>query len=254
MEAKIIEKFTSTLVTAICDSVQSVTEECLAKGLISPETFSNIMKSTAISNDKTRNLIESVKNCTIIDGTSFDLFLRILNEKLPKRGSAKLLMDMRAELASRLAQTSSHEDEYATLVPSSYTSHGIMTYTYHGQPSVPHAHDVSRILSQEQNPFIGRLEESIRQQERAVAEMKLLKEKLKESGERLNGEPANRQSPNAHEKDLGSTTCTSSMSEADHDMMQIKEKIKNLEEKSKELDTVAGLEVQKWGGGGAHSY
>ena len=226
----------------------------MAKGLISEETFSNIMKSTAISNDKTRNLIESVKNCTKIDCTSFDLFLRILNEQLPKRGSAKLLMDMRAELASRLAQTSSHEDEYAALVPSSYTSHGIMTYTYHGQPSVPHAHDVSRILSQEQNPFIGKLEESIRQQERAVAEMKLLKEKLKESDERLNDEPANRQSPNAHEKDLGSTTCTSSMSEADHDMMQIKEKIKNLEEKSKELDTVAGLEVQKWGGGGAHSY
>ena len=232
MAVKIIEDFTPKLVLAISDCVLSVTEECLAKGLISTNTNSNILKTTVTNSDKTRNLVEAVKKCIEIDNTSFDLFLRILDVKLPSRVGAKLLSDMRAQLASR-AEISQHVDTALVPLSMSNAGHGMMTYSmYHGQLSVPHAHDVSRVLSQEQGPYIGKLEESIRQQERAIAEMKLLKEKLEKSDERLKGDSANRQSSSVHEKNLDSTM--SSMSEAD--MIELKEKIKSLEKKSDDLD------------------
>ena len=217
MEVNIIEKFTPKLVVAICDCIRSVTDACMASGLISRDTCGDILELTVTSEDKTRKLLKAVKNCIEIDrDISFDIFLRILNEKLPERSRAKLLMDMRAELASEQAQA----NECTALVPTFTTDHG--TPVRYCDVSAPHAPDVSRLLYQEQNPFVGKLEESIRQHERTVAEKKLLKEKLEEN-ERLKAEVTkigknllslSSASENNNHKDIMS----------DADILQLKEK------------------------------
>ena len=84
MEAKIIEKFNPKLVVAICDCIHPVTDACMADGLIAAETRSDIQNSTVTNEDKTRKLLKAVKNCIEIDSISFDIFLRILNGKLPE--------------------------------------------------------------------------------------------------------------------------------------------------------------------------
>ena len=240
MEAKIIEKFTPELVIAICDCIHSVADSCLAKGLISGNTCSELLESTVTSEDKTRKLLKTVKNCTEIDSVSFDIFLRILNEKLPERSRAKLLTAMRTELTKEQALTT-FANKCTTLVPTLNTGQRIMT-SAECQLSVPHAHDVSRLLSQEQNPFIGKLEESIRQHERTVAEKKLLKEKLEEN-ERLKAQLAKigqnlLSLSSASETDLQDTTSSISVA----DIVQLKEKIEKLEQKSIDL----GMAVRRY--------
>jgi hypothetical protein len=232
MEAKIIEKFTPTLVVAVCDCVRSVADECMARGLILRETCDDIQESTVTSVDKTRKLLRAVKNCTEIDSISFDIFLCILNEKLPERSRAKLLTDMRTELASEQNRAIPAAESMA-LVPSGREA---MTFVHHGQQLLPRGHesDVSRLLYQEQNPYIGKLEESIREHERTIAEKKLLKEKLEEN-ERLKAQLATMQrlQPLSNTSENQSATIGTSMSEAD--ILQLKEKIEKLEKKSEDL-------------------
>jgi hypothetical protein len=227
--AKIIEKFTPKLVVAVCDCVRSVADECMAKGLVSVEIHGDInIQSTMTNEDKTRKLIKAVKNCTEIDGTGFEIFLRILNEKLPERSRAKLLTDMRIEVAKEQGQATPNES--TALVPAFNT--GSMTSEYHGQRLLPYS-DITRLLHQEQNPYIGKLEESIRVHERTIAEKKLLKEKLEEN-ERLKAQLANMQSLfSSNTSGNQSTTTGTSMSEAD--ILQLKEKIEKLEKKSEDL-------------------
>ena len=157
MEAKIIEKFTPTLVVAVCDCVRPVTDACMADRLITGETRDDILGSTVTNEDKTRKLLKAVKNCTEINSESFDIFLRILREKLPEKSSSKLLIDMGTELAIEQGQATPVEASTA-LVPS---GHEAMRSAHHGQLLLPHSTAVSRLLHQEQNPYMGKLEESI---------------------------------------------------------------------------------------------
>ena len=238
MEAKIIETFTPTLVVAVSDCVRSVTDACMADGLIPVETRDDILNSTVTSEDKTRKLLKAVKNCIEIDSISFDIFLRILNGKLPERSRAKLLTDMRTELASEQGRITAST---TALVPAFNTGHEAMAPMHHGQLLLSRSHEtsvVSQLLHREQNPFIERLEESIREHERTIAEKKLLKEKLEEN-ERLKAQLASLLSiSNASESQ--STTASTSMSEAD--ILQLKEKIKELEKKAEDL----GMEITRY--------
>ena len=234
MEAKIIEKFTPTLVVAVCDCVRPVTDACMADRLITGETRDDILGSTVTNEDKTRKLLKAVKNCTEINSESFDIFLRILREKLPERISSKLLTDMGTEMASEQGQATPVEASMA-LVPSGREA---MRSAHHSQLLIhvllPHSTAVSR-LHQEQNPYMGKLEESIREHERTIAEKKLLKEKLEEN-ERLKAQLADVQSlqSSSNTSENQSTTTSTSMSEAD--IFRLKEKIEKLEQKSKDLD------------------
>ena len=103
MEAKIIERFTPTLVVAVCDCVHPVTDACMANQLITGETGDDILGSTT-SEDKTRKLLKAVKNSTEINSESFNTFLRILREKLPEKISPELLTDMETQLPSEQGQ------------------------------------------------------------------------------------------------------------------------------------------------------
>lgn len=253
MAAKIIEKFTPKLVAAVSDCVRSVADACLANGLISSDTSNDILESIVTSEDKTRKLLKSIKNCIEVDGISFDIFLRILDENLPERSRARLLTDMRAELTREQAQAATSESrsmERTTLVPLSGHMHGTMASVNHGQLSVPHARDVSCLLHQEQNPFFGKLEESIREHERTIAEKKLLKEKLEEN-ERLKANLTSiRQtllflsntSSDERREDTGDNYLDTNTFMPEADVSQLKEKIKMLEQKSIEL----GMAIRRY--------
>lgn len=230
MEAKVIEKFTPSLVTAICDCVQSVADACLGKGLISDDTNRNILQSVETSQNKTRILLKAVKSCTEIDSVSFDIFLRVLNEKLPERCRSKLLPSMSAELADQQTTT----NECTALIPTCNVDSEVTSV----ECQFSMTSDVSRLLIQEQNIYVGKLEETIRQHDRTCTEMKLLREKveanekmraqLSKIGQTLQLAPANV----SHQGETATTTM-SSTSEAE--IVLLREKIKELESKSDEL-------------------
>ena len=248
MEAKIIEKFTPTLVRAIYGCVPSVAHECMAKGLIPSRIYDDIiLGSSAVTGmDNAGKLLNAVKHCIEIDSIlSFEIFLGILEKELPERSRTKLLTDMKTELAREQGQATPAINESTALMPAFNTGHEAMAPMHHGQLLLPRrSHeisDVSRLLHQEQNPFIGKLEESTREHERTTAEKKLLEAKLEEN-ERLKAQLANMQSllsvTNASESQ--STTAGTSISEAD--ILQLKEKIEKLEKKSEDL----GMEIIRY--------
>ena len=97
-EADTLRAFIPDLVTAICDCVQSVSDQCLAKGLISETTHRQVLESRGTSKEQARTLILSVQNSTKTDEGCFEVLLDILNELLPYRVKEKLLPKMRKDL------------------------------------------------------------------------------------------------------------------------------------------------------------
>ena len=98
-EADTLKAFIPDLITAICDCVQSVSDQCLAKGLISQTTHERVLESRGTSKEQARTLVLSVQNSTKTDKGCFEVFLDILNELLPYRVKEKLLSEMRKDLA-----------------------------------------------------------------------------------------------------------------------------------------------------------
>ena len=101
MEAEVITKFLADLVNATSDCVQAVSDQCLAKGLITRATYSRVLESGGISEDKARTLILSVQKSTKMDSNCFNILVEILDEQLPPASKQKLLQEMRQEVADR---------------------------------------------------------------------------------------------------------------------------------------------------------
>ena len=99
LEADTLKAFIPDLVIAICDCVQFVSDQCLAKGLISQTTHERVLESRGTSREQARILVLSVQNMTKTDRRCFEIFLDILNEVLPYRIKEKLLSEMRKDLA-----------------------------------------------------------------------------------------------------------------------------------------------------------
>lgn len=229
MEAEIIDKFTPKLILTISDCIRSVADHCLANGLINHPTYTSILMSTGINEDKARSLIMAVRKRTEADKyVSFEIFLDILNEQLSESSSkAELLPAMRAELTKKQAMA---------LVPVSSTDQGTVMSVDQDRLtlSAQHTLDISHLLAKEQSPFIERLEDSSKQLAFTIIKKNQLQKELEE-----NGRKAARVAEVGHgqllssvsENDLGTS---SPLSEAD--TVQIKEKIKELEEKMVELD------------------
>ena len=163
MEARVIKNFFPVLVTAIGDCIHSVTDQCLAKGLLSDSTYRKILHSTGTSDDKARTLLSCVMS--IMEGddssTCFGTFLSALNESLPP-GSKSILNKMSCK--------------YKEVVPL-------------GQSMVFSATEVSRrcVTQQESLSFFGRFEDNIRRQERARAEQRQLEEEMENNIRRYEG-------------------------------------------------------------------
>ena len=150
MEAEVIRSFLPDLVTAISDCVQLVSDQYLAKGLISDSVYKRVLESGGTSEDKARTLILAVKKSTETDSRCFEILLNILDQQLPHTIKEKLLSEIRKELNEKLVTSQNVQSE-----------------------------DLPRESVLLQNSLLGKFEDSIRQHERACAERSVLEEKLK---------------------------------------------------------------------------
>ena len=172
MEAEVINSFLPDLVTAVSDSVQSVSDQCLAKGLINETVYKRVLESGWTSEDKARTLILAVKKSTETDSRCLEILLNILDQELPCAIRVNLLSKIRRELTEKA-------NTCRAVVPLSKAVQQVPLGT------------LSREIPLQQHSLLGRFEDSIRQHEHACAEKKLLEERLKvnlEKCERLKGE------------------------------------------------------------------
>ena len=213
-EADTLKAFIPDLVTAICDCVQSVSDQCLAKGLISETTHRQVLESRGTSKEQARTLVLSVQNSTKTDGGCFEVFLDILNEMLPYRVKEKLLSEMRKDLADH-----SGASIYKALIPASQGSKFMA--------------EEDRLQHLQQQGFLfGKYESSMKKYAHASAEKTLCEEslqyKVKESGRlRSNLELLKNQTSEINSQEIDSTV--ERLSAYETEMADLKERIETLE-------------------------
>ena len=160
MDFKVIKSFLPELVTAVSGCVQSVSDQCMAKGLIATSVYNKILESGETSKDKARILIQAVSNSTDTDERCFELFMNILEQELPYAVRDGLLEKMRREANEKAGSCTA-------VVPST----GDLRQIPRGE--------LPRESVVQQKHLLGRLEEAVRQHQRACDEKKLTEEKLK---------------------------------------------------------------------------
>ena len=93
--AIVIVMFTKELVSAMSSSIATVCDQCLAKGLISYETYRRLHETTSKSKeDKAKDLLEEIDETIENDDRCFDLFLTTLNRNLPTAIGSKLVAEI----------------------------------------------------------------------------------------------------------------------------------------------------------------
>ena len=105
MESKVIQGYLPDLVTAISDSVQPVSDQCLAKGLIPDSVYKRVLESGGTNEDEARTLILAVKTSTENDGACLEILLSILDKQLTYTIKEKLLTEKRKELTEKATKT-----------------------------------------------------------------------------------------------------------------------------------------------------
>ena len=100
VELETLEAFLPDLITAICNDVQRITDQCLSSGLISDPRRRRILELRS-SEDQARELIQCVQNGTKTDNRCFEIFMDNLDKELPHFVKEKLLSDIRKELEDR---------------------------------------------------------------------------------------------------------------------------------------------------------
>ena len=160
MAAEVITSFLPDLVTAVSGCVQSVSDQCLASGLITPSVYDKILESRDTSKDKARILTQAVSNSTETDERCFEQFMNILEQELPYAVKGSLLEKMRREANEKASSCTA-------VVPST----GDLRQIPRGE--------LPRESVVQQTHLLGRLEEAVRQHERARVEKSFLEEKLK---------------------------------------------------------------------------
>ena len=165
MEAKVITTFLPDLVTAISDCVQPVSDQCLAKGLIPDSVYKRVLESGGTSEDKARTLILAVKTSTETDGRCLEILLNILQEQLPYGIRDKLLSVIRKEIIEK-------PNICREIVPLTQSVQLVSSGQLSQESTAMHTQ------------LLGRLENSIRQHERACTEKNLLEQRLKAKSEK----------------------------------------------------------------------
>ena len=215
MAAKVICSFLPNLVTAISDCIQPVSDQCLAKGLIPESVYKRLLESGGTSEDKARTLVQAVKKSTETDSRCLEILLNILEEQLPHAIKDKLLSEIREE-----------QENSRAVVPS-----------FHLVP-VP---NVSRETEVVQGSLLGRLEDSIRQHERACSDKRILEETLNAKTEecaRLNSELEAMKSQNDKAK-------IDAIADAQRRIADCENEIGNLEVKFSELEKTIEEQAMK---------
>ena len=159
MEAKTITRYLPDLVTAVSDCVLSVSSKCFAEGIISESTYRAVLESGGTSEVKSNNLLLAVIRSTETDSRCFGIFLNTLREVLPYGVKDAVLSAMKKELTEQAQSMSmvvwGHNSQVA---PVTLTS---------GE------------MVKKQTSVVGKLEDAIRQHERACAEKNILEENIK---------------------------------------------------------------------------
>ena len=160
MAAKVINRFRPDLVTAVSDCVHSVLDQCLAKGLIPDSAYKTILDSRENGENKARSLIQAVKNSIERDSSCFDLFISILKQEVPR--------------CSRIIEQITRKE------PTDCTS---LVSVHNSSQTTPSTFSTAEELTVPINSVYGRLENAVRQHERACTEKAALKEELRSKEE-----------------------------------------------------------------------
>lgn len=101
--ADVLQSHLPDLVTAIKDNVQAVCDNCLASKIITEETYGKVLSTGIVKDaDKARSLLVTVLSCVKTNKECYDVFINILSEVLPSKGSEKLLKDMEKSLKEKV--------------------------------------------------------------------------------------------------------------------------------------------------------
>ena len=213
MAAEVITSFLPELVTAVSDCVQSVSDQCLAKGLIPDAVYKRVLESGATSEDKARTLVLAVKKSTETDKRCFELFMNILEQELPYADKDGLSEKMRREANEKASSCTA-------VVPST----GDLRQIPRGE--------LPRESVVQQTHLLGRLEEAVRQHEHAHVEKISLEEKLKAKTEKCEKLKAKFQALQSETQKL----VTKEAAEAKSKIAAYESEIENLKERVKELE------------------
>ena len=169
MAVEVIQKFTPQLVTAVSSCIQAVSDQCLAKGLITDGVYRTVLESRSTNEDKARNLLRATKDSIQTESQCFEIFLSILESELPYTSRETLISAIREEFADK-----------------DNTCRAVVLVTQDIQ--LLQSEKLSQQCILQQHSLISRLEDSVRKHESACTEKSLLEERLKtrtEENERL---------------------------------------------------------------------
>jgi DNA repair exonuclease SbcCD ATPase subunit len=224
--AKVIRNFLPDLVTAISDCVQTVSDQCLAKGLIPESVYKRVLESGGTSEDKARTLVLAVKKSTETDSRCLEILLTILEEKLPYGIRDTLLSQIRKEISEKA-------NTCREVVPRS------------GQLVHVPSEEIPRETIAIHTQLLGRLEDSIRQHERACTEKNLLEHKLKAKSEKYEKLKNDLEALKSQTKEISASIrdnmdrTQSRMSACESGITTLKTRIKELEKVIEEQDMQA---------------
>ena len=195
------------------DCVQSVSDQCLAKGLIPDAVYKRVLESGATSEDKARTLVLAVKKSTETDERCFELFMNILEQELPYAVRDGLLEKMRREANEKASSC-------RAVVPSTGDLRQIPRRELARESVVQHTH------------LQEKLEEAVRQHERARVEKSFLEEKLKAKTKKCEKWKAKFQALQSETQKL----VTKEAAEAKSKIAACESEIENLKERVKEVE------------------
>ena len=227
--AETLEAFLPDLVTAVCDDVQRIADQCLSTGLISGSGHRKILELRGSSEDQARALILSILNSTKTDNRCFETFLGCLDGELPRLVKEKLLPNIRKDLKDRYQ---ARQDGVVCKAIESPSQSQITLFMPQGD------HDPQECERQQRSLF-GRYESSVKNHARVSGERDQCKESLQrktEEREKLRGELTSL-GQNSETKEIETTKERLSACEAE--MAELRERIEKLEVVIEEEDMQA---------------
>ena len=228
VESETLEAFLPDLMTAICDDVQRITDQCLSAGLISGSGHRKILESRG-SEDQARELIQCVQNDTKTDGRCFEIFLDCLDRELPRLVKEKLLSNIRKYLEDRYQAR--QDGVICKAIESSSSQSQITRFMQQGDPQE---------CERQQRSLFGRYESSVKKYTLASGERDQCKESLQrktEEREKLRGELTSLGGQNSETEEIETTKERLSACEAE--MAELRERIEKLEGVMEEEDMQA---------------
>ena len=170
VEAEVIKQFIPDLVTAVSDDITAVSDECLAKGLISDSTCKRVLDPSAgTREERARSLVHSVHGSVKTASCCFEIFLEVLSNTLPERVKVKLVSELRKELT----------DQATTKV-----CKAVIPVSESRRPVLP---ENSLQCLQQQSSFLEKYESSVSRHASASTKKSLFEETLRSKIDEISG-------------------------------------------------------------------